>query len=78
MEELIEQIKERIKTLQLEPTDVNIGKIVELNLVNMRLAKINYTRCCESDSEQLCDHIYFDNTQKPDNCIYCNYKREPK
>ena len=39
---------------------------------------INYTRCCESDSEQLCDHIYFDNTQKPDNCIYCNYKREPK
>lgn len=39
---------------------------------------INYSQCCKSDSEQLCDHIYFDNAQKPDNCIYCNHKREHK
>ena len=48
MEELIEQIKERIKILQLKPNAVNIGKVAELTLVNKRLAKINYTRCCET------------------------------
>ena len=37
MEELFEQIKERIKVLQKDPTHVNIGKISELTLVNIRL-----------------------------------------
>ena len=48
------------------------------DLIEKHELAISVTRCCKSDSEQLCDHIYFDNTQKPDNCIYCNYKREPK
>ena len=43
MEELIEQIIERIKKLQEEPTDVNIGKVAELNLVMIRLQQLTLT-----------------------------------
>jgi uncharacterized Zn-finger protein len=34
--------------------------------------------CVMPQSEQLCDHVYFDNTQNPNICIYCSHKREPK
>lgn len=40
MEELREQIKERIKELQLNPCLVNIGKVSELTLVNMKLKQL--------------------------------------
>ena len=40
MEEFLEQINERITKLQEEPTDVNIGKVVELNLVKIRLQQL--------------------------------------
>tara|TARA_R110000764_G_scaffold193277_1_gene278542 strand:- start:506 stop:805 length:300 start_codon:yes stop_codon:yes gene_type:complete len=40
MIEFIEQIDERIKKLQEEPTDVNIGKVAELNLVKIRLQQL--------------------------------------
>ena len=40
MIELMEQIIERIKKLQEEPTDVNIGKVSELNLIAIRLHQL--------------------------------------
>jgi hypothetical protein len=40
MKKLVKQIRERIKKLQEEPTDVNIGKVAELNLVAIRLQQL--------------------------------------
>ena len=40
MEELYKQIEERIIFLKQEPNDINIGKISELTLVNMRLKQL--------------------------------------
>ena len=47
MKNFIEEIKNRIKLLQETPTEINIAIIAELTLVNKRLEKINYTRCCK-------------------------------
>jgi predicted enzyme involved in methoxymalonyl-ACP biosynthesis len=43
MREFIEQIDERIKKLQEETTDINIGKVAELNLVKIRLQQLTLT-----------------------------------
>ena len=37
MKNFIKEIEERIKLLQKEPTDINIGKISELTLIVQRL-----------------------------------------
>ena len=77
MKETKDELVKRLLDVKAEQSNLIDLDAYALGLEAMYEA-INYTRCCESDSEQLCDHIYFDNTQKPDNCIYCNYKREPK
>jgi hypothetical protein len=41
MIELINQITERIKELQKQPSDINIGKISELTLINIKLKALN-------------------------------------
>lgn len=40
MKEFIKQIDERIKHLQTNPTDVNIGKVAELTLVKLRIKQL--------------------------------------
>ena len=53
------------------------NKMVEILMKReSKVKKLLISGVSVSEAE-LCDHIYFDNTQKPNECIYCKNKREP-
>ena len=70
MKELIEQITERIKELQKQPCDINIGKISELTLINIKLKALNVqdvSNCCPE-----CNSTEWQQYSKTDNkCMNC-------